>query len=331
MSGRRNVSPTDTPTTLTIPERPLSVPSYLSTEAQAFLAAGPMAGPAWPDVDDHEGWRLQIAETAAMVEPVFEMRTAAIAASVRETDVDGVPVYAITPDGIADDSHVLLEVHGGALVSGSGTQCVAMGKFAAERAGALTWAVDYRLPPDHPYPTPVDDCLTVYRALIASRGPENVIVCGESAGANIAASMILRARDEGLPLPNAALLMTPELDLTESGDTFQTLMGVDNVMTHSLMPANLLYANGHDLAHPYLSPLFADLTLGFPPTLLSAGTRDIFLSNAVRMHRALRACDVEAELHIVDCAPHGGFFGLAPEDRELDREVRHYVDARWQR
>ena len=55
------------------------------------------------------------------------------------------------------------------------------------------------------------------------------------------------------------------------------------------MPANLLYAGGHDLAHPYLSPLFGDFTRGFPPTFLQSGTRDLFLSNTVRMHRALRA------------------------------------------
>ena len=73
---------------------------------------------------------------------------------------------------------------------------------------------------------------------------------------------------------------TPELDLTESGDTFRTNLGVDTVLTGSLMPANQLYANGHDLAHPYVSPLFGDFTKGYPPTCLYAGTRDLFLSNA---------------------------------------------------
>jgi acetyl esterase/lipase len=191
------------------------------------------------------------------------------------------------------------------------------------------WAVDYRMPPDHPHPAPLDDCVTAYRALLEVREPHEVVVGGASAGGNLAAALILRARDEGLPLPAAAVLITPELDLTESGDSFRTNLGVDTVLARSLMPANLLYASGHDLADPYLSPLFGDFTKGFPPTLLACGTRDLFLSNTVRMHRALRAAGVSAELHVQEAAPHGGFFGAAPEDDELDREVRRFVAEQW--
>lgn len=98
-----------------------------------------------------------------------------------------------------------------------------------------------------------------------------------AARGNIAAATILRARDEGLLLPAAAVLLTAELDLTESGDSFHANMGVDTVLTQSLMPANLLYAAGHDLTDPYVSPLFGDFAKGFPSTILTAGTRDLFL------------------------------------------------------
>ena len=202
-----------------------------------------------------------------------------------------------------------------------------MGTLAAARNGICTWAVDYRMPPEHPYPTPLDDCLTVYRALLRNHRTQDVIVAGSSAGANLAAALILRARDEGLPLPAAAVLLTPELDLTESGDSFATNLGVDTILTASLMPANLLYAGGHDLAHPYLSPLFGDFTKGFPPTLLASGTRDLFLSNTVRMHRSLRAANIQAELHILEAAPHGGFLSSAPEDAALGQEVHSFVDS----
>jgi acetyl esterase/lipase len=90
------------------------------------------------------------------------------------------------------------------------------------------------------------------------------------------------------------------------------------------MPANLLYANGHDLADPYLSPLFGDVS-GFPPTFLQAGTRDLYLSNTVRMHRKLRAAGVDAELHVFEAMPHGGFAG-APEDIEVRIEMRRFLD-----
>lgn len=129
--------------------------------------------------------------------------------------------------------------------------------------------------------------MAAYRALLAEVPAGRVVVSGTSAGGNLAAALLLRARDEGLAVPAGALLLTPELDLTESGDSFDTLMGLDVVLPARLMEVNLVYAGGADLAHPYLSPLFGDVA-GFPPTLLQAGTRDIFLSNAVRMHRKLR-------------------------------------------
>jgi acetyl esterase/lipase len=108
---------------------------------------------------------------------------------------------------------------------------------------------------------------------------------------------VLRARDEGLPLPAAIVLLTPEADLTESGDSFATLLGIDPVLTASLAESIALYAGTHDLNDPYRSPLFGDFT-AFPPTLLQAGTRDLFLSNAVRLHRRMRSAGVAAELHV---------------------------------
>ena len=91
------------------------------------------------------------------------------------------------------------------------------------------------------------------------------------------------------------------------------------------------YAAGHDLTDPYISPLFGDLT-GLPPTLVQTGTRDVLLSNSVLIHRKLRKAGVEAELHVWEAMPHGGFgpfgSGDAPENREIDDEVRRFI-GRW--
>ena len=192
----------------------------------------------------------------------------------------------------------------------------------AQVTNMITWAVDYRMPPLHPYPAGLDDCLAVYRALLDVRDPLDIVVSGTSAGANLAAALILRIKDEGLPVPAGLVLLVPELDLTESGDTFQTLLGTSTMNT--LMKLNHLYAGTHDLADPYLSPLFGDAT-GFPPTFLQSGTRDLFLSNAIRMHRKLRTAGVDAELHVFEAMPHAGFGG-APEDLELTAEIRCFLD-----
>jgi epsilon-lactone hydrolase len=314
-----------------VPARDIPVPTHLSPEAQAMLSLPPL-GEALesPSLDDKEGWWARTAVQDEMVLAALAPRAAKIDVDVEDRVVDGVPVFVITPRGTAaDDPRVFLDIHGGALVMGSGAVCRAMGITSIPRTGVATWAVDYRMPPSDPYPAPLDDCVAVYRALLEDHDPRDVIVGGSSAGGNLAAALILRARDEGLPLPAAAVLLTPEVDLTESGDSFHTNLGLDSVLTARLMPTNLLYADGHDLAHPYLSPLFGDFTKGFPPTFLQAGTRDLFLSNAVRMHVALREAGVPADLYVLEGAPHGGFFGTAPEDDQLDRVVRRFVDEHW--
>jgi epsilon-lactone hydrolase len=240
-----------------------------------------------------------------------------------------VPVFVITPRVLhVDKEFIYLDIHGGGLVMGGGELCRAFGMATAARVGATVWAVDYKMPPDHPYPAALDDCLAVYRALLKTCRPEKIVVGGGSAGGNLAAATILRARDEGLPLPSAAFLGTPELDLSESGDSFRANLGLDARLTESLMPANLLYAGGHSLSDPYLSPLFGDFSKGFPPTILTAGTRDLFLSNAVRMHWALRAQGIPAELFIDEAGSHGGFAGC-PESEQMLREIDRFLNEHW--
>jgi acetyl esterase/lipase len=314
-------------TVLHVAARDVPAPSSITPEAQAILSIGPLSDSSYPAPEDTEAWRAYIAGLEEMLLEGLSLRAAGVAADVEEIEIAGVPVFSITPHGTAtDDRRIFVELHGGGMVMGGGPACRAMGLNAIARTGVRTLAVDYRMPPDHPFPASLDDCVAVYRTLLDSYAPGQIVVGGISAGGNLAAATVLRTRDEGLPLPAAAVLLTPGLDLTESGDSFQTNLGVDMILTGSLMSANLLYAGGHDLRDPYVSPLFGDFSKGWPPTLLSAGTRDLFLSNAVRMHRALRAVDVPAELHILEAAPHGGFLGDTPEDKELDREVRRFVE-----
>jgi acetyl esterase/lipase len=93
-----------------------------------------------------------------------------------------------------------------------------------------------------------------------------------------------------------------------------------------------LYADGHDLTDPYLSPIYGDFTKGFPPTFLQSGTRDLLLSDTVRMHRALLRAGIPADLHVWEAMPHGGFGGIfgnpTPEDAEMSAALVAFVD-RW--
>jgi epsilon-lactone hydrolase len=315
---------------LRVPERVIPVPASVSPEAQAYLARGPLQAPANPAPDDIEGWRKKVAATDQMMHGRLAESGLASPAGfeVEEVSLAGLTVYVVTPRAVSrDDRRVYLDPHGGAFIVGGGELCRATGIMTAAKLRMRVWSPDYRMPPDHPYPAAVDDCLTAYEALLGERRPEEIVVGGVSAGGNLAAALVLRARDEGVPLPAAAILLTPALDLTRSGDTFATNLGVDTVLTGSDRSELLLYAGGHDLRDPYVSPLFADFSKGFPPTLLASGTRDVLLSSTVCMHRALRAAGVPADLHVLEAAPHGFFGGTAPEDRALDDEVRRFIDA----
>jgi acetyl esterase/lipase len=312
---------------VSLPARDIPPPVHISDQARAVLATPRPAAGAYPALDDKDGWRRLIASRDRVNAAATSAFAARLKADVEAKTMAGVPVYVGTPQGdrLVSDRHVVFDIHGGALVFGGGEANVTFeAKAIALRTGRVTYALDYRMPPDHPLPAALDDCLAVYRALLEERPANQIVVSGTSAGGNLAAALLLRARDEGLPMPAGAILLTPELDLTESGDTFDTLMGLDVVLPARLMPVNLLYAGGADLKHPYLSPLFGDVA-GFPPTLLQSGTRDIFLSNTVIMHRKLRKAGVRAELHVWDGMPHAGFSGLAPEDREVSAEVQAFI------
>jgi epsilon-lactone hydrolase len=307
----------------------IPIPTSVSEQAQQFLGVDMFGGSAERVVPRGIAeWRALIKQTDELLVAVMGAQVEHLRSTVESKSIGEVPVFAVTPEGVdeGDTQPIYMDIHGGSLVMGGGKACELMARRMAAQVQMQTWSVDYRMPPDHPFPAALDDILAVYRGLLDVRAPEQIVVGGGSAGGNLASGLMLRARDEGLPLPVALILLTPEVDLTESGDSFQTNLGIDNVLTESLADSIALYAGGHDLRHPYLSPLFGDLTAPFPPTLLQAGTRDLFLSNTVRMHRKLRAGGVDAELHVFEAMPHGGFFG-APEDEELTEEIRRFLAA----
>ena len=131
-------------------------------------------------------------------------------------------------------------------------------------------------------------------------------------------------------MPAAVLLQTPALDMTQSGDSYQTNRWLDVNLHGGGGDGPRQYLADTDPTHPYISPLFGDFDRGWPPTLLTTGTRDLLLSDTVRMHRALRRAGVRAELHVAEASPHGGFMGAnAPEDAETIAECRRFVYSAW--
>jgi epsilon-lactone hydrolase len=144
-------------------------------------------------------------------------------------------------------------------------------------------------------------------------------------------ALMLRAKAEGVPLPAAMAPGTPWADLTETGDSYRTNEWLDNILVSYngyLVHAAKLYANGHDLKDPQLSPIYGDFH-GLPPAILTTGTRDLFLSNTVRTHRKLREAGVEAELQVFEGFSHAYYTidPFLPESREAYDEIARFLSA----
>jgi len=176
----------------------------------------------------------------------------------------------------------------------------------------------------------MDDAMAVWKAATRMAKPRNMAIFGTSTGGAMTLAMVLRAKDEKLKLPAAIAPGTPWSDLAEVGDTYFTNEHVDNVLVSWkgwLGKAAVLYANGVDMKNPQLSPIYGDMR-GFPPTILTSGTRDLFLSNTVRTHRKLRQAGVVADLHVYEGQSHAqyGRDVNAPETREAFEEIARFFD-----
>ena len=192
-------------------------------------------------------------------------------------------------------------------------------------------SVDYRQPPDFPYPAGLNDAVAVWKEAVKTVNPANMAIFGTSAGGGMTLAVVLRAKQEGLPLPAAIAPGTPASDMTKTSDTYFTNEMVDNVLV-SYGPfgeaAYKLYANGHDLKDPMLSPVYGDFH-GFPPTILTTGTRDLLLSDTVRVHRRLRQAGVEAQLEVFEGQSHAHYLfnPTAPETKEAFGEIAAFFDS----
>jgi len=312
-------------------------PTTLSPQAQAVLqaAAGRPALPD-PEPDDDQGWQTLGAIAAVTDPPTVEALAMAttgavpteVKASAGQARTGGATYYAATPEGHqAGDPRVLICIHGGSWTFGGGDTARRSTELIAANFGVRTWGIDYRQLPDHPFPAGLDDCFAVYRHLLETASAKDVAFIGQSAGANLAAALLLKARDEDLPLPGAVALISPPTDLRCAGDTYST--NGFTLQGSGLANAIGRYKGKGSLDHPYLSPLLGTYTADFPPVLLSAGTRDFLLSDTVRLHRRMLDGGVRAQLHVWEGAPHGMFGGHAPEDHEQIAQLREFFDQEW--
>ncbi|SQA98195.1 Monoterpene epsilon-lactone hydrolase [Cedecea neteri] len=190
------------------PEHIIPFPDSISDEAQAVLrrqvdenGMPHNARFAMPSHTDGDAWKQIQATSAAWYAEAMKSRSASGEAEAQTLEIAQATVHVATPGVLDSEHHVLVDLHGGAFTFGGGEACKASASTQALHYGLRCYSVDYRMPPEHPYPAALDDCLATYRYLLDRYAAENIVIAGRSAGGNLAAAMVLRARDEGLPLP----------------------------------------------------------------------------------------------------------------------------------
>ncbi len=310
------------------PARALPVPTTVSPEMQTLIGAPP--GSNWNVAPGSaEEWKPLAAASAGRGLPALRERFKVTSEALT---VNGASAYMITPLEIppANRQRLLIHVHGGCYVLNGGEAGTTEAIYMAGFGRFKVLSVDYRRPPEFPYPAALDDAMAVWKGALKMGEPSRMGIFGTSAGGALTLSMVLRAKQEGLPLPAAIASGTPMSDLTGTGDSFRTNFMVDNVLVGSGGRCDAmakLYAGGHDLKDPLLSPVYGDMH-GFPPALLTTGTRDLLLSNTVRVHRNLRRAGVEAELHVYEGQSHAQYMrdSNAPETKEAFDEIARFFD-----
>jgi acetyl esterase/lipase len=320
------------PGSKTMEKRTVPTPAGVSQELQDFIS-GKVIPPPMPVPKTRDEWlKVQRTVDAGNAKQAKEFAEK-LGASWKAMEVGGVPCFLVTPKKIGQrfKDRWLIHIHGGAFVLNGGEGCVTEAMYIADACEAQVLSIDYRRPPVHPFPAAIDDAVAVWKAVTERQEASETAILGSSAGGNLTLATTLRLKQLGLPLPGALFAGTPVTDLEKIGDTWYTLEGLDPLGSYDGFVRACLeaYVPSKDFSNPLISPARGDLK-GFPPTILISGTRDLILSDTVRMHRALRKANVEADLHVYEGQSHGDYIGGilvdVSESRDAQKEIFRFLD-----
>jgi monoterpene epsilon-lactone hydrolase len=221
-----------------------------------------------------------------------------------EVTVAGLPAIWAHPVG-CDTERVLVYFHGGGFVSGSKETHRKVAAHLAKAAGCRALIPDYRLAPEHPFPSQLDDARAVFDLLLAQGyQPSKIAFAGDSAGANIATGAALALERDNRPLPGAIVAFSPWYDMEANGRTFTSNAAADVAISRELVHAfGPMFLGGHSPTDSLANPLYSD-PAGLPPIFLTCGSHET-LRDSVEGFAALarRAC-VDVELHVAEGMQH---------------------------
>ena len=247
--------------------------------------------------------------------------------SCKPVSAGGIPAEWIVPKG-TPERNVLLYLHGGGYCIGSINTHRAMVSHFAKAAETRALLIDYRLAPENPFPAAVDDSTSAYKWIL-SQGitAGGIVIAGDSAGGGLTVSTMVSLKEKGIPLPAAAVLISPWVDMAITGDSIISKADIDPMVTkEGLMEMAQAYIDDASFRTPLASPLYADLN-GLPPMLIQVGTAEILLDDATRMADHARKDGVEVTLHTAEdmCHVWHFFTSMLPEALEAIEEIARFI------
>ena len=296
-----------------------------SIEAQEFIATNPSSAVLPPDGSRIEEFRRDSAE---YFQPRVDRALSRYDISVKNTIISGIPCLEVTPNA-GKVRGVVLHFFGGGFVCGSAYENLLIAAPICQYSGAKIVLPEYRLSPENLWPGAIEDCFAVYKELQDRLNGISLAISGDSAGGNLGLAISLRAYHENVALPAALALLSPWCDLTNQGDSLETNDGRDPTLTRAwLNEAAKLYASAADLSQPTLSPIFASYPSEFPPVMITTGTRDLLMSQSVRLDRRLRDASVECTIRIWDNLWHVfEYYDELPESKISLEDIAQFLSV----
>jgi epsilon-lactone hydrolase len=282
----------------------------------------------------YEGWTAAFAEEPempldrwrAMVEEWPRVTAEPGGVDYVEVEAGGVPAMWITPKG-ADEDRVIFSIHGGGFVVGSMYTHRKLFGHLAKAVGARALAPDYRRPPEHLHPAPVEDVVSAYEWLL-DQGIEasHIAFTGDSAGGGMVVTAMLLARDRRLPLPAAGMPFSAWFDLDGTGESQETNADTDKLLNKEFgrQLADTLLGESGGRRDPYVSALYAELA-GLPPLFLQVSDAETLLDDSRSFAERAMDAGVDVRLDVFPGQQHT-FQMAAGRSRVADDAIRRYAD-----
>ncbi len=229
----------------------------------------------------------------------------------------------------SDGERAVVYFHGGAFCLGTPLGYRALLSHVARACRAPVFSVEYRLAPEHPFPAAPDDALAAWRAITSTDSNKRYVMMGDSAGGNLTLGTLVRARDEGLRLPDVAVMISPWLDLDHTGESIRANAEADPLVREGDSRAHAkLYYGERSPRDPRVSPLFADLR-GLPPLYVQVGRDECLLDDSTRLVTLAREAGVDLRLEVFDDVFHVWHFfaGIASESDDAIARIGEIVRA----